>query len=403
MSAQEYFPDETEGLTPSEKAWDTAKKKAVERAQSPFHKQNDEEIRALCDENLPPGAVRLFLLIAKLSWLPKFGGLFKGRIGSIAISARYLAKLCHSNVKSFYQSKQKRRAAPKEGEEKAQWIQTGKTQGWIELLEARGYLWVSKHRIKNIPENKAQNVYNLCCFVTRSYTPELPLLGGDELGEGTVPLNGNSDLTAGEGSETEENPINGTGSAPKGAQAVPLNGNGQLPKTGTGNAPKGERAITLNGNSALPLHHTAHAPKGERAVPLNGNSPLVEKGHGQDGLMGQPRKLKADKAVKEDSLSPINRLDNRLESGPEETENDFLEACLAVFGEHEMRHVRNPQGGKGNGGLWRVLYKNDSAMAWSVIREVRTMKREGRIKTTAAKTAMDLWKRWRSEKARAAV
>jgi hypothetical protein len=44
-----------------------------------------------------------------------------------------------------------------------------------------------------------------------------------------------------------------------------------------------------------------------------------------------------------------------------------------------------------NGGMWRVNFRVNKAKCWACLNETRVMAREKRIKTTAAKTMMDLW------------
>jgi hypothetical protein len=67
-------------------------------------------------------------------------------------------------------------------------------------------------------------------------------------------------------------------------------------------------------------------------------------------------------------------------------ENGFLQVCLGVLTKPEMEE---------NGGLWRTLYRQNTGKAWRVISELQRMLKEGvEIRTTPAKTAMDLWKRF---------
>src|SRR5438445_8464732 len=92
----EYIPNTREQnghKSPSERAWDTAREKAADDALNPWKVQNQQELRALCDPNLPDGAGALFCLIAKMTWMPDCGGFYKGRRGSLCISTRDLAKI----------------------------------------------------------------------------------------------------------------------------------------------------------------------------------------------------------------------------------------------------------------------------------------------------------------------
>ena len=200
------------GSDASRKAWQTARDEAADKARTPFLIQNDEEIRALTDEALPDGAARLFGLIVKLAWQKSHGGIFKGRIGAVCISARRLAGHLKCNVKSFYAKKDKKTGAPR--------------PGWIELLVQGGYLWISHHRIPNIPENKSLNVYNVACLVPRMSQAALPWGDGNWGGEvviaeeekeegGAVGRNGHSDLSAPKQGGNTESPEKGTVSGPQ--------------------------------------------------------------------------------------------------------------------------------------------------------------------------------------------
>ena len=256
--------------TPSEKAWDTARKQAVEKATGPFYDQLDEEVRALCDSSLAHGAARLFCLIAKLSWKPEVGGRHRGRVGSLCISARKLAKIMAcSNVKSFFHKKKRDPETKKI---------LSQQDGWIESLVNGGYLWTAKCPIRNIPEDKWQNVYNVACHVPRAFTPELGLLEGIEVaGEGAeegeggaVPRNGNREFLTPEAGGNGQSPENRTASPPKRALPVPRNGHGQSPETGIASPPKRALPVPRNGHGPSPETVTGCPPKRARAVPRNG-------------------------------------------------------------------------------------------------------------------------------------
>jgi hypothetical protein len=113
-----------------------------------FFEQLDEEHRALMDPFLPAGAVRLFLLILKLSWNDQCGGKFDGRAGNLCIATRLLAKLCGgANQNSFYDRHEKK---------------TGNLRrGWIPLLVERGYIWISKRIIPDVTKVKFLNVFHV--------------------------------------------------------------------------------------------------------------------------------------------------------------------------------------------------------------------------------------------------
>lgn len=98
----------------------------------------------------------------------------------------------------------------------------------------------------------------------------------------------------------------------------------------------------------------------------------------------------------------LKRLSNRAKAATDERakaardlENSFLELCLEVFGGKEMK--QGGPDGKGNGGLWRILYRQNAQKAFTVVRETRAVKLENPqvLKTNWAAYAMDLWKHGR--------
>jgi hypothetical protein len=294
------------GKTPAEKAWQTARDKAAAEARTPFEHQLDEELRALTDPALPDGAARLFLLIVKLSWQPFQGGRFKGQLGALAISARKLAAKVGCNVKAFYSKKDKRTGA--------------RRPGWIELLVQGGYVWLGRHRIPNIPENKSLNVYNVSIHVPRYAQGSLPWTDGSWGGEvtiaeeeatwgegeetlageggGTVPRNGHSDFSAQNPAGNTESPEKGTACPPQGALPVPPRGNSPSPATGIARPPQRARAVPRNGHRLSPATGTGCSPSGERAVPRNGHRQSPATGHKEETL--EPQKaLKTSRGVGE--------------------------------------------------------------------------------------------------------
>jgi len=66
-----------------------------------------------------------------------------------------------------------------------------------------------------------------------------------------------------------------------------------------------------------------------------------------------------------------------------ESEREFLDAMVPVVGSKELQ---------GNGALWRTFFRQNKPKAWACLHETASMLKEKRIKTTAAKAMMDLWK-----------
>ncbi len=174
-----------------------------------FYKLRNEEIRALCDKSLTHGAARLFILISKLVWFPNAGGMFKQMVGTLKCSVADLARYLGCNEKSFYRDSQKNRP------------------GWIDLLTAGNYIWITKHHISN---GEAMNIYHITVVRPRN---EQIGFGFDSRFHGAPPTgeNGNGGFLMPEGRGNSEVVETETGSSPKRVLGTGENGNCQLPFT----------------------------------------------------------------------------------------------------------------------------------------------------------------------------
>lgn len=99
-----------------------------------------------------------------------------------------------------------------------------------------------------------------------------------------------------------------------------------------------------------------------------------------------------ESGVLESTDKAINRLENRnrLKSASkkrQKLEEEFLEKVALVLGKPELER---------NGGLWVNNFRTNATRANAVLDEVKVMAREGRVATSNAKAAVDLWKRWAS-------
>jgi len=366
-----------------------------------FYSQLDEEVRALTDKNLSAGAARMFCLLVKLSWQPKHGGRYKGRVGSICISTRELGKLLNADIKSFFDRKQRKR------DEDGKWQDTGAVnQGWISSLVGGGYVWLGRHRIPNIPDEKSINVYNVCCLIPQTHQPNLPWSdgnwGGEVIeagevfgaGEGGAPVKGSGYDQAENGFpgvQTAKNPKMGAPNGNFGDLGAPKKGSCQYPKTGAPNSPLREQAIPENGSRELPKRGVASSQKGELAIPENGSSQLPKTGAGSSQKGGSKESLKEPRLEKKipRAFNRDNRSSEEGETGGKKAgEDDFMLLAMQTFGKPEMAN---------NGGLWRTLYRQNSDKAWRVINDVvQTLKTNPtEIQTTPCKFAMDLWGRFK--------
>ncbi len=276
----EYIGD----LSPSQKAWQTAKDRAVHEYEQ-RHLENQrrgeaerqEMIRALTDPNLSHGAARLFCLLVKAGWIKGMGGLYMDRVGSILCHGRRLARMCGgASVNLLYRKRREAKIDPVTG---AVLRSASETEGWIEQLVRGGYIWISKHRIPNIPKAKWPNVYNVACHVPQQITPSLPWTDGNFGSESVVvescsPLE-NSDFVAldqaGDG-ESAENP---TGKHRNGTHPVTGTGDRLLGHGMIANHRNGGQAVTGTANGQAPERHTGKHRNGGRASTgtANGQAP----------------------------------------------------------------------------------------------------------------------------------
>lgn len=169
----------------------------------------------------------------------------------------------------------------------------------------------------------------------------------------------------------------------------------------------------LAGDSRVPGQGTAVSPVKGQPCPLTTVRNDRGRGTAVSVVEGQSRPLAGDKTVRghgtgmaEKEESPavrtvgspsFKRLGNRAKAAEGNRTNrpkgwqrrdtqEFLKLCGEVMGEKET--VKNS-------GLWVTNLHADPAYAWKVIHETANAKREGRIKTTPAKFAMDCWTKQR--------
>ena len=252
-------------LTPSEKAWQTAKDRAVaeamarqEQNSARWYAQQDEMLRALTDPHLSHGAARLFCLLCFAGWKKEFGGLYHERVGSVLLDGRRLARYCGgASVNVLYRKRRSGKLDPKTGNV----LRTAsETDGWIEELVRGGYVWISKHRIPNIPPAKWPNVYNVSCHVPQSFTPNLPWRDGN-FGSENVIVGGcspmeNRDFDASDTPGDTQTLENTTPNHRNGGQPVTGTDNSLLSAAVIGNHRNGGQAITGTDNRQSPERRT---------------------------------------------------------------------------------------------------------------------------------------------------
>lgn len=244
-----------------------------------FYDQLDVETRALRDPNLSHGAARLFLLIVKLSWKPEFGGQYNGRTGSLAMAGPELAAHFHANVNSFYEKrkKEKRDAA-------GNLIQSATvTPGWIERLVSCGYLWISKHKIPNIPEDKWLNVYNVTSLVPKQAGSGPTWFQGSW---GSNTHAGGSRFLAKNGSGDGQTTESGPPTPPQVDVPTPRDNVSQPPASVSPNPPQADLATPRKSVGQPPASVSAHPPQVDLAS--SGKSVGPSPGSGYKKKSGDP-------------------------------------------------------------------------------------------------------------------
>jgi len=268
----------SEDLSPSAKAWQTAKDRAVAEYESRQQEnrvrgevERQEMIRALMDPNLSHGAARFFCLLLKAGWLKEFGGLYQDRVGSIFRDGRTLASYCGgASVNCLYRKTRSEKRDPKGKLLRA----ASETLGWIDELVRGGYIWVSKHRIPNIPKAKWPNVYNVACHVPHRITPHLPWgdgsFGSENIVNTTLPGGcsrmENTIFDASDTAGDRETPENTLGNHRNGGQPVTEAEDGQSPNRRIANHRNGGRAITEAEDGQSPERRIANHRNGGQAV-----------------------------------------------------------------------------------------------------------------------------------------
>jgi hypothetical protein len=278
-------PTNDHAQSPSQKAWQTAKDRAVmdyEERQRENRERGEVErhemIKAVMDPYLSHGAARLFCFLLKAGWVKDLGGLYFDKVGAVMLDGRTLARHCGgASVNCLYQKvrREKRDAHGKI------LVQESVTDGWLQELVQRGYIWLGKHRIANIPRAKWPNVYNVACHVPQRLTPHLPWLDGGFGSENVI------NTTLAEPCSPRENTIfhasdtPGYGETPENTPARHHNGN--LPVTATPTSPSPQRQQANHRTGGLPVtaSDTCPSPQRQQARHRIGYLPVTEKATGQ--------------------------------------------------------------------------------------------------------------------------
>lgn len=329
-------------VSPSQQAWITAKEQAVAEHEARMAENRQrgeiermEMIRAVMDPHLSHGAARLFCFLLKAGWQPDMGGLYQGRVGSVMTDGRRLARYCGgASVNCLYEKvrHEKRDATGKI------LVHASVTKGWIQELVERGYIWIGKHRIANIPKSHWPNVYNVSCHVPEKVTPHLPWLDGGFGSENVI----NTTLEG--GSSPKENRILRASSTPDNGQMAENTlgnhrnanrpvihvDNGQSPQCQLANPPRGGLPITASDNGQSPKritaqHRNANLPSTEKAVGLVGDA--VDLGKTLD------RKKVVNQQTEGSHPAPIELVNDALEDG----DTLFADWCTTWDGEKRYK------------------------------------------------------------------
>jgi hypothetical protein len=205
--------------------------------------------------------------------------------------------------------------------------------------------------------------------------------------------------TAGNGQKTSDSGQSPTGNGKTSRQAREANPpsvgkspaeRGNLYPQVVGQVPTGDGIGSHDVRDTFP-QATGQVPTGDgigshgRQEPNPKARQFASSGHGKSGA----RETALGELERVGEAEP-QRLDNRA-CAPG-SENDFLEMCLEVMGNKEMRQG-GPKG-EGNGALWRVLFRQNPQKAWRVMEETKAVKRERplSLKKSWGAYAMNLWK-----------
>ncbi len=329
-------------VTPSQQAWLTAKEQAVaehEARQAENRQRGEierlEMVRAVMDPHLSHGAARLFCFLLKAGWQPDLGGLYQGRVGSVMTDGRRLARYCGgASVNCLYEKvrKEKRDANGKI------LVHGSVTKGWIQELVDRGYIWIGKHRIANIPKSHWPNVYNVSCHVAEKTTPHLPWLDGGFGAENVIntTLEGGSSPGENTFSRASRTPDNGqmaentTAKHRNGNKPVIHVDNGQAPQRQLGNYPRGGLPSTEADNGQAPKriiaqHRNGGLPSTE--TPTRPVGTAVHLGKTLDGKSGLNRETEGQHPA------PVDLLNEALEDG----DGAFADWCESWDGEKRYK------------------------------------------------------------------
>lgn len=381
-------------LTPSEKAWETARAEAREQGRS----VRDDEIRCIKNKGLSCWAKLLYWVLSKICW-EKSPFLHNRRIGSVCATGRQLQTHFNFPQKRLYaQSKRK-----KDGEGKV--LSTRRVAGAIEELETAGLVWMSRKRIENIPANKWPNVFNLTALVPQETQPGLGLLEDVVIVEDGAEVQytngGSSDFLAQNRGGSGQTPQKGPAKHQRGELAATNGGSGQAPLAGVGNNQRGELATPPVGCSGATDGGSSQEPTGGAAKPRQRGLPTP--------ASGTPIRLSDVKTLTGTTLETASKRStgfNALKAGSGRGKNlkaeaQFLEVIKGTFnrwqkgaGEEELAT---------SGGGWRTRYRENPDLACRVIAEVHAMIKEGKSIVNPGACAMDLWQRWQPTKARHAV
>ena len=271
---------------------------------------------------------------------------------------------------------------------------------WKFRIEDCGYWWITKKKKSNM---WPLTTYHLTCLHKPrrdertdrdgtyggggkgrpAFTPDKqrPALGARKPGQRSLPLPGSRQPTP----ESKSDNLQGiAGRTGKELRA--------RPETDCGSDPKPIAGQTRNELRVRPETDCGSDPKpiaGENRKPLRAGAEtdcrLIETQNRLRGVEDSKRLGKrAGAASGEGKTAPMT-------ARQRESENDFLALCHQVFGAKEMDG--DGKADKGNGGLWRLCFRQNKTKAWAVLHETFACKKDRphTLKTTWAKFAMDLW------------
>ena len=252
---------------------------------------------------------------------------------------------------------------------------------WKQQLIAARFIWITKQYMPNF---FPLDVFHITALDNPNQPRQLPtndgLWGnGKRRGEpGRGPVGRAPSGKWCRVADTEENaivPINATGSGTEQhlhtAQCAPPKGT--ICTSQGHNVPRGEAR-----NTPSTRHNVPRGEAQNDTWKRHGTTPLIQPKRGAVSTIGS----RSSKRLGKRAGAAGGQEGKRPKGWQRRDTQEFLSKCREVLGEKEVQK---------NSGLWVENLHADAAYAWKVIHDTASAKTEGRIKTTPARYATNVW------------